>query len=157
MSYGNYNSYKILYKGNHQEFIDLLLKGVPNTCYDITKDPIDKDTVHGTIRQLAERRWPVSSIVWRRLIGPHKHAVMQIETTVGKFSLMRNGSNVSHYNFAILNHSEPTDFIFAQNVTEALDIVEILSTPRNDLPLLISKYSKARTLNLLEQRLKSST
>jgi len=66
---------------------------------------------------------------------------------------MRNGSNVSHYNMVAINLTLKK-FYFRQNKRALLNLIEILTSKQEDLPLMISRNMCEKNKTLMEKRLK---
>jgi hypothetical protein len=148
------NSYQIVRKNNKGKFIELLLSDNPYHANQTAEIYSIIPETHSKMVSEVQKRWPDS--VWKQMsTGNYKTFVAFITTEVGKFIIFRNGNNISHYNFAILNAQEKK-FYFRQNVKDALDLIEIFSTPKEDLPLLISVDHYAENKTLLEKRFKAS-
>jgi hypothetical protein len=146
-------SFQIIYKGNRQEFLDLLLNGTPTKTYSL--QPVNSSIGLGRkcqFRSAVQLRFPDIKKTWNLLKGGHRsYPVVELAMPNGTFFVHRNGYNIGRSNYAILDPSK--QFHFTVNIKEALDMVELLGCDRNDLPLLMGRISD-RLLPEFERRLK---
>ena len=129
--------------------MDLLIKGIPGMNYTL----VNLEEHHRSQPLITEirRRWPHA--VWKRLEGKKKYPVARISLPQGDFMVMRNGYNLSQYNYAILDVNQKK-FYFRFTYKDACDLVEILGVPDNETPLLLGKKLDKFNRALLEKRFK---
>jgi len=97
------SSYRIIYEKDRDRYMALLSKGIPvvnsvvESSYSLS-GPVKSSTIRGTLRRELEKRW-ADRLVCRRLVGYYTHAVFEVQMPTGKFVLMRNGQDISEYNY----------------------------------------------------------
>jgi hypothetical protein len=150
-------NYRIIYEEDRGRYMALLTKGTPvvnsvvQSSYSLS-EPVDPSTIKGRLRDELVRWWG-DRLVCRRLVGYYTHPVFEVSMPRGKCVLLRNGSNIGEYNYAIVIPGQK-DFLWARDSEQAVETVAVLGGNLTDLPPLLGQLKNERALGMLEERLK---
>ena len=146
-------TYQIIYNKSRAEFADLFLRGIPTeNRYSLSQslNYIPKSPMPRAV----SKQWPQT--VWFRLEGMYPHPVGRIEIGGCLYFILRNGNNVHTSNFAVLD-GKNEKFYFRYSFGLAMEVLEILSLPDKELPLLISRKMAKANEELLLKRFKGES
>jgi hypothetical protein len=87
------------------------------------------------------------------MVGTNPSIAVRIETPHGAFVAMRNGNNISKYNFVVVD-LDKGEFYFRWNHRNIIYLIRMLVGDRLQLPLLIGSDMEPRNHRVLEQLLK---
>ena len=87
------------------------------------------------------------------MVGTNPSTVVRIETPHGAFVAMRNGNNISKYNFVVVD-LDKGEFYFRWNARNIIFLIRMLVGDRLRLPLLLGTDMEPRNQLLLEELLK---
>lgn len=163
-------SYRVMYMEDKEDFAELFLHGTPTPSKDgpskwnygvqrpsyMLLEVKIPENDRGFGRRV-EELWH-GRIKWYRLQGvplactSMKYAVARLELPRGTFWAMRNGNNISKYNFAIFDASK-REFHFRMNIRQTTNLLKLLGEDESELGLMIGEDLCKQNKKVLVNRL----
>jgi hypothetical protein len=79
--------------------------------------------------------------------------IAEIKLPTGSFIVMRNGNNIGHNNYIIIDCGKSA-YYYRRKISWSLSLVDLLSMDRKQLPLLIGEDFSVQDQKIFEKRLK---